>query len=81
MGFFDRWKEEGWGNKKMSTVKIQVLTKANYRTDVYVDGKFVYESFLHGKTEIVNLNKLIHALKLDNVEVVDSINNESPKTQ
>jgi hypothetical protein len=52
-------------------MKIQVIVKANYRTDVLVDGKFVYESFLHGKAEIKNLKHLITALGLENVEVTD----------
>lgn len=56
----------------MSTIKIQVVTKKNYRTEVLVDNKFVYESFLHIKAEMKNLKLLILALGIENVEVVDT---------
>lgn len=54
----------------MSTIKIKVITKKNYRTEVIVDGVFAYESFLHAKAEIKNLKKLVEIMELENVEVV-----------
>lgn len=54
----------------MSTIKIKVITKKNYRTEVLVDGIFAYESFLHAKAEIKNLKKLVEIIELENVEVV-----------
>lgn len=54
----------------MSKVKIKVITKKNYRTEVLVDGVFAYESFLHAKAEIKNLKKLVDALQIENTEVV-----------
>jgi hypothetical protein len=56
-------------------MKIQVLTKQNYRTEVLVDNKFVYESFLHGRAETENLKKLVHALGLD-VEITDRLDKD-----
>ena len=55
----------------MSTVKIRVISKANFRTEVLVDGLFAYESFLHKKIEIKNLKSLVKLLQLNNTEVVE----------
>ena len=51
-------------------VKIQVLAKGDY-TEVLVDNKFAYTSFLQPKFERENLRKLIELAQLDNVEVTD----------
>ena len=53
-------------------VKIRVISRINYRTEVMVDGLFAYESFLHRNVEVKNLKHLIKLLQLDNVEVVDN---------
>ena len=55
----------------MIPIKIQVVTRQNYRTDVLVNDKFAYESFLHAKAEIKNLKHLIAALGLENIEIVE----------
>lgn len=55
----------------MSSVKIRVVTRKNFRSEVVVDGLFAYESFLHRNVEIKNLKHLIKLLQLDNVEVVE----------
>lgn len=55
----------------MSSVKIQVIGRANYRTDVLVDNKFVYQTGVYPSIEKDDLQKLIIALGLENVEVTD----------
>lgn len=50
--------------------RIKVISKKNYRTEVFVDGVFAYESFLHAKAEIKNLKKLVDIMKIENTEVV-----------
>lgn len=55
----------------MSTVKIQVIGRPTYRTDVLVDNVMVYQTGVHPTIEMEKLKKLVEALKLENVEVTD----------
>lgn len=55
----------------MSSVKIQVFTGGNYRTEVFVDNKFVYQTGTHPNIEMEHLNKLISALEVENIEVTN----------
>ena len=52
-------------------MKIQVVTKRNYRTEVLVDNKFAYQTGIHPDIEMVNLKRLIELLGLENVEVTN----------
>jgi len=56
----------------MSTVKIQVFEgKNNSYTEVLVDNKPAYISYLQAKYEAANILKLITLLELDNVEITN----------
>lgn len=55
----------------MNKIKIRVVVTKNYRTEVYIDGLFAYESFIYRSVEIKNLKILIKLLQIDNVEIVD----------
>lgn len=56
----------------MSYSRIHFKKYPNYRTDVFVDGKFAYQTGHHPKSEAENLTKLIKALNLEDVIIVDS---------
>lgn len=50
-------------------IKILVIANKNYRTDVFVNNKFAYQSGLHTIVERDNINRLLGLCGVENFEI------------
>lgn len=53
-------------------IRIVVMGCKNYRTEVIVNDKFVYQTGIHSKVETDNLVKLFNALGANNIIIEET---------
>lgn len=54
------------------TIRITVMGRKNFRTDVIVNEKFVYSTGIHAKVETDNLVKLFNALNATDITIEEA---------